>query len=73
MSERPTIVLLPGLLCDASIWEAQRTALEPYADIRIADFSQLASIETMAHSALALAEGPLIAVGHSMSVSKSSP
>jgi protocatechuate 4,5-dioxygenase alpha subunit len=66
MSKRPTIVLLPGLLCDASIWEAQRTALEPYADIRIADFSELASIEAMARSALALADGTLIAIGHSM-------
>ncbi|QRM29221.1 alpha/beta fold hydrolase [Microvirga sp. VF16] len=66
MSERPTVVLLPGLLCDASIWEAQRAALEPHADIRIADFSQLDSIEAMARSALALADGPLIAIGHSM-------
>ena len=66
MSKRPTIVLLPGLLCDASIWEAQKSALEPYAEVCIADFSQLNSIEAMARSALALADGPLIAIGHSM-------
>ncbi|UVF17516.1 alpha/beta fold hydrolase [Microvirga terrae] len=66
MSKRPTIVLLPGLLCDASIWEAQRGALAPHADIRIADFSQLDSIDAMARSALALADGPLFAIGHSM-------
>jgi pimeloyl-ACP methyl ester carboxylesterase len=66
MSQRPTIVLLPGLLCDASIWEAQKQALEPYASILIADFSQLDSIEAMARSALGLADGPLIAIGHSM-------
>ncbi|WP_262273261.1 alpha/beta fold hydrolase [Microvirga yunnanensis] len=66
MSTRPTIVLLPGLLCDASIWEAQRAALAPHAEIRIADFSQLDSIDAMARSALGLADGPLIAIGHSM-------
>ncbi|WP_201837050.1 alpha/beta fold hydrolase [Microvirga zambiensis] len=66
MSKRPTIVLLPGLLCDASMWDAQRKALEPYADVRIGDFSQLDSIEAMARSALALADGPLVAIGHSM-------
>jgi protocatechuate 4,5-dioxygenase alpha subunit len=66
MSKRPTIVLLPGLLCDASMWDAQRRALEPYAPVRIGDFSQLDSIEAMARSALALADGALIAVGHSM-------
>lgn len=66
MSERPTILLLPGLLCDATIWEAQRAALAPFAEIRIADLSQFDSIDTMARSALALADGPLIAIGHSM-------
>ena len=66
MSKRPTIVLLPGLLCDASTWDAQQKALKPHADVRIGDFSQLDSIEGMARSALALADGPLVAVGHSM-------
>ena len=66
MSKRPTIVLLPGLLCDASTWDAQRKALKPHADVRIGDFTQLDSIEGMARSALALADGPLVAVGHSM-------
>jgi len=66
MSKRPTIVLLPGLLCDASMWDEQRRALEPHAELRIGDFSRLDSIEAMARSALALADGPLVAVGHSM-------
>jgi pimeloyl-ACP methyl ester carboxylesterase len=66
MSQRPTIILLPGLLCDASIWDAQVRALEPFADVVVADVSQHDSITAMAHSALALAEGPVIVVGHSM-------
>ncbi|HZH53562.1 MAG TPA: alpha/beta hydrolase [Microvirga sp.] len=66
MNEKPKIVLLPGLLCDASIWSAQINALEPHADVFVADFSQHDSIEGMARSALALMEGPVTVVGHSM-------
>jgi len=66
MSQTPTIILLPGLLCDAGIWAAQAEALEPHANVVVADFSQLDSIEAMARSALELAGGPIVAVGHSM-------
>jgi pimeloyl-ACP methyl ester carboxylesterase len=66
MSRRPTIVLLPGLLCDASVFTAQVAALEPYAEVAVADFSQEDSLAGMARAALALADGPLVAVGHSM-------
>jgi protocatechuate 4,5-dioxygenase alpha subunit len=64
--KRSTIILLPGLLCDGSIWAASKKALEPYADVIVADLSQHDSIEDMARSALALAEGPLTVIGHSM-------
>jgi len=63
---RPTIILLPGLLCDAGIWASQVEALRPFAEVHVADFSQLDSIEAMARSALALVDGPIVAVGHSM-------
>jgi pimeloyl-ACP methyl ester carboxylesterase len=66
MSERAKILLLPGLLCDAAIWSAQVAALEPYADVLVADFSREDSIEAMARAALALVEGPMNVVGHSM-------
>jgi pimeloyl-ACP methyl ester carboxylesterase len=66
MSERRKIILIPGLLCDASVWAAQVEALEPYADVFVADLSQHDSIEDMARSALALTDGPIIAIGHSM-------
>jgi pimeloyl-ACP methyl ester carboxylesterase len=65
-NERPTILLLPGLLCDASVWTAQIEALRPHAQVLVADFSQHDSLEAMARSALAMAEGPIIAIGHSM-------
>jgi pimeloyl-ACP methyl ester carboxylesterase len=60
------VVLLPGLLCDASIWAAQIAALKPHAGVAVGDFSQLDSLEEMARAALALREGPLIVIGHSM-------
>lgn len=66
MTQRPRIVLLPGLLCDASIWAAQVAALQPYADVAVADFSQEDSLEGMARTALALKAGPIVAIGHSM-------
>ena len=65
-NERPTILLLPGLLCDASVWTAQIEALRPHAQVLVADFSQHDSLEAMARSALAMVEGPIIAIGHSM-------
>jgi pimeloyl-ACP methyl ester carboxylesterase len=65
-NERPTILLLPGLLCDATVWASQMEALRPHAHVLAADFSQHNSLEAMACSALAMVEGPIIAVGHSM-------
>jgi pimeloyl-ACP methyl ester carboxylesterase len=60
------VVLLPGLLCDASIWAAQVAALRPIADVVVADFSQQASLVDMARAALALRNGPIVVIGHSM-------
>jgi pimeloyl-ACP methyl ester carboxylesterase len=65
-NERPVVLLLPGLLCDASVWTAQAEALRPHAPVLVADFSEHDSLEAMARSALAMVEGPIIAVGHSM-------
>jgi pimeloyl-ACP methyl ester carboxylesterase len=60
------IVLLPGLLCDASIWACQVAALEQHAEVAVADFSSHDSLTGMANSALALRPGPLVVIGHSM-------
>ncbi len=66
MNGQPTILLLPGLLCDASIWSAQIDALKPHAKILVADCSGHDSIDAMARSALAMTDSPIIAIGHSM-------
>lgn len=60
------IVLLPGLLCDASVWAAQVADLKAHADVAVADLSRYDSLADMARSALSLRQGPIVAIGHSM-------
>ncbi|MBI3503749.1 MAG: alpha/beta fold hydrolase [Proteobacteria bacterium] len=66
MPERPRILLLPGLLCDAGLFAAQVAALEPHADVAVADFSHAQSIGEMADRALATVAGKFHLVGYSM-------
>jgi len=66
MNEQPTILLLPGLLCDASTWSGQIEALKPHGRVLVADFSQHDSTDAMARSALGVTDGSIIAIGHSM-------
>jgi pimeloyl-ACP methyl ester carboxylesterase len=62
----PPIVFLPGLLCDASVFAHQVAALRPHADIAVADVAPHDSLVAMARAALALRDGPIVVVGHSM-------
>jgi pimeloyl-ACP methyl ester carboxylesterase len=48
MSERPTLILLPGLLCDAQLWAPQVAGLADIADCRVADMTRDDSIAGMA-------------------------
>ncbi len=66
MTARGTLWLLPGLLCDASVWREQAAVLGTDIDIRIADFYGFTSITAMAHSVLDQAEGTFALAGHSM-------
>lgn len=59
-----TTILIPGLLCDAFVWAPLLEKLG--GDAIIADLSTQDSIGQMARDCLALAEGPLAVVGHSM-------
>jgi pimeloyl-ACP methyl ester carboxylesterase len=63
---RPVLLLLPGLMCDAAVWEAQAQAFGADFDIRIPSFHGLDSFDAMAAAALALTEGPFALAGHSM-------
>lgn len=66
MSERPTLLLLPGLLCDARLWDAQRTGLSDIADIVIADMTQDDTISGMARRAIAAVPDRFALAGLSM-------
>ncbi len=66
MSERPLLCLLPGLLCDEAVWDAQRRALSGEADIRVPQFLELDSLAVMAERVLAETTGPIWVAGHSM-------
>jgi len=66
MAERPTLFLLPGLLCSAWVWTGQTAALADMADIAVADFFGFDSIEAMADSVLAEAPARFAVAGHSM-------
>lgn len=63
---KPTIFLLPGLLCDETVWEHQIASLEPYADIRVPVFRGLSSFRVMALQVLRDAPSRFSVVGHSM-------
>ena len=63
---KPVLLLLPGLMCDAAVWQDQIDALGGAYDVRVPDFSGLDSLEAMADAALALTDGPFALAGHSM-------
>jgi len=66
MSESDTTVLmLPGLLCDADVWDPQITCLTGVRSV-VPDYRTADTITRMAHVALASATGPVSVVGHSM-------
>lgn len=57
-------VLLPGLLCDRAVWQAQIDAIGP---CHVPDYGTLDSLRGMAEHVLATAPaGPLAVAGHSM-------
>jgi pimeloyl-ACP methyl ester carboxylesterase len=63
---RPHLYLLPGLLCDATVWEHQQASLAPYADVRIPVFRRISSFRDMALNVLQDAPDRFSVVGHSM-------
>lgn len=61
-----TIILVPGLLSDETVWTPILPLLQALAPVRIADNRTGNSLSEMAENALALTEGPLMVAGHSM-------
>jgi pimeloyl-ACP methyl ester carboxylesterase len=61
------LMLLPGLLNDARLWQHQCAALAPLADVRVADLTTAESMAALAESVLAQAPaGPFALAGLSM-------
>ncbi len=66
MTDKVPLVLLPGLLCDAALWQPQVDALSDIADCRVADLTTQDSIEAMAESVLAAMPARFALAGLSM-------
>ena len=65
-TNKPTLLLLPGLLCDDAVWRSQCAALDE-ARCVVADYGSAHTIEAMARIALDQAGSDTFAVaGHSM-------
>jgi pimeloyl-ACP methyl ester carboxylesterase len=61
-----TLVLIPGLLCDATVWVHQRAALADTADVRVSDHGNRDSLTAMARAILDNAPPRFAVAGHSM-------
>lgn len=66
MPAPPTLCLLPGLLCDATVWEPQVAAFAGRGDVHVADLWGLNAFAAMAEKTLDETQGPLAVAGHSM-------
>lgn len=63
---RLTLLLLPGLLCDARLWRDQLAGLADVADPVVADLTLDSDVAAMAARAIASVEGPFALAGLSM-------
>jgi pimeloyl-ACP methyl ester carboxylesterase len=63
---KTSLILVPGLLCDATAWTPQVAALSGIANIRVADLPQCDSLGAMAEAILATAPERFALAGHSM-------
>jgi pimeloyl-ACP methyl ester carboxylesterase len=64
---KPTLVLLPGLVCDRAVWAPQILALSARMHCHVVDYGLLDSIGAMAQQVLDTAPAPTFALaGHSM-------
>lgn len=60
------LVLLPGLICDQTVWQQQIDALADIADCTCADYGSLDSLPAMAEAVLRSTPQRFSVAGHSM-------
>ncbi|MBZ5579251.1 MAG: alpha/beta hydrolase [Acidobacteriia bacterium] len=65
-AKREALVLLPGFLCDQTVWEGQIAALSGVAACTCADYGTLDSLPAMAAEVLRTAPERFAVAGHSM-------
>lgn len=64
---KPTLILLPGLMCDAAVWAPQAHTLSEMADCIVLDYGLRDSLIDMAQQVLSIAPaGRFALAGHSM-------
>jgi len=66
MSGKPTLTLVPGLLCSARLWAAQIDGLSDLADIAVANMTRDDTIAGMAQRVLYCTDGTFSLAGLSM-------
>jgi pimeloyl-ACP methyl ester carboxylesterase len=66
MAAKPTLFLLPGIICDPWVWEPQAVAMAADFDVRRPSFFGFDSLSEMARSVLADAPPRFSVAGHSM-------
>lgn len=60
------LILVPGLMCDASVWSPLLPVLAPHADCHVVDHGEADSLPRMAGQLLAQAPAHFALAGHSM-------
>ena len=63
---KPFVFLLPGMLCDAGVWQAQIDALKSRYSLAVPVFRDFDSFDAMAEHVLAMAPAHFSVVAHSM-------
>jgi pimeloyl-ACP methyl ester carboxylesterase len=63
---KKTLFLVPGLLCDETLWAPQIRALADIADVRVANNGPVDSLGALAETIIALAPPRFAIAGHSM-------
>lgn len=66
MDTKVRLLLLPGMICDASFWRAQIKDLSDIAVPQVVEFGALANFEAMADKVLSEAPERFALAGHSM-------
>jgi len=65
-NNKPQLVLIPGLMCDDTVWNPLLPWLEEVSNPHLIGHRDANSLTIMAHQVLAQVKGPFLMAGHSM-------